>query len=175
MPFAPSMQERFVTLHGPVKKDEFSKEHVCVLGDMHENVEPLHRSNQEQTDDATKSWEALTDALTNNPGFFGTVASWKTTFSTRGASCNFSVRSFASHRTATSHGCACSAVAARGTFKNMQVPMPGFAVVVRSDTSLLVHAMPVQSFLNLGTATSAVPQFLESADGQDSWRSTVSC
>ena len=40
-------------------------------------------------------------------------------------------------------------------------------MVVRSDTSLLVHAMPVQSFLNLGIAISAVPQFLESADGQD--------
>ena len=78
MPFASSMQERFVTLHGPVENDEFSNEHVCVIGDVHENVEPLHRSIQKQTDDATKSWEALTDALTNSPGFLGTVASWKT-------------------------------------------------------------------------------------------------
>ena len=78
MPFASSMQERFVTLHGPVENDEFSKENVCVLGDLHENVEALHRSIQKQTDDATMSWEALIDASTNNHGFFGTVASWKT-------------------------------------------------------------------------------------------------
>ena len=93
-----------------MENDEFSKAHVCVLGDVHENVEPLHRSIQKQTDDATKSWEA-------------------------------------SHLPWT---CMLRCGSQRN-FQKMQVPMPGFAVVVRSDTSLLVHAMTVQSFLNLGT------------------------
>ena len=129
-----------------------------MLGDMHENVEALHRSIQKKTDDATKSWEALTDAITNNPGFLGTVASWKP-FSTRGVSRNPSsgrppldVHAPQWQPEELSKNAGTQARLCGG---------PAF------DTSLLVHAMPVQSFLNLGIAISAVPQFLESADGQD--------
>ena len=166
MPFASSVRERFVTLHGPVENDEFSKEKVCVLGDMHENVEALHRSIQKQTDEATKSWEALSDALTNNPGFLGTVASWKTFQYAEGELQPFNEQLGKPSDSHLPWMCMLRCGSQRN-FQKMQVPMPGFAVVLRSDTSLLVHAMPVQSFLNLGIAISAVAQFLESADGQD--------
>ena len=118
VPFASSTQERFVTLHGPMENDEFSKEHVCVLGDVHENVEPLHKSIQKQTDDATKSWEALTDALTNKPGFLGTEASWKT-FQYEGDE----LQPFSEElgKPSDSH-LPWSAVAARGNFKKCRYP-----------------------------------------------------
>ena len=149
-----------------MENSEFSKVNVCVLGDTHESIQALHIPIQKQTDEATKPWEALSDALANNRGFLGTVASWKTFQYEVG---ELQPVSEVLGKLSDSHlswMCMLRCGSERNLQK-MQVPMPGFAVVLRSDMSVLVHAMSVQSFLNLVISINAMAQFLESADASD--------